>query len=148
MLTTGSWKSIMNNEDINKSIMQVLSIKMITDCWGKERYCLLFSDCDNSYSFVMLAFQLNNLVITGILSNFAIVWITEHIISKFSPFGISAIVMIVFKLVVLVSGVFVDLKIGNPKPIINSKNEIYTLNSSAIINENHLLSKCFDILPI
>lgn len=148
ILTAGSWKSMMNNENINESIMQVLNIEMLTNCWGYERFRLLLSDGYNSYSYVMLASKLNNKVLTGKLVKFSIIWITDYIFSELCSSETSTKVMIIKDLNVLVSGVLVGLKIGNPKPIINSSNEIDTADPSAILKENNVLSKSFDIFQI
>lgn len=151
MITTGSWKSMMNNKDIYESIMQVLNIEKINNTYlgeTKERYRLLLSDGDNSYSFVMLASQLNHMVVTSSLNKFDIIWITDNIISNFSRSKISTKVMVVVDLVVLVSGFLVGSKIGDPKPIFNSENEINNSDPSAFLNDNHILSICFDMFSI
>lgn len=148
MLTTGSWKSIMNDENIDGSIMQVLNIEMLTNCWGNERYRLLLSDGHNLYSYVMLASKLNNEVLTGKLGKFSIICIMKFVLSELSRSETSTKVMIIDDLNVLVSGVLVGLKIGNPKSIINSGYEIDTSDPSVILKENNVLSKSFDIFQI
>lgn len=149
MLTTGSLKSMMNNEDINESIMQVLNIEKVDkNCWNKDRYRLLLSDGENSYSFFMLASQLNDMINSSALLKFDIIWITDHIISILSRSGTNTKVMIIVDLVVLVSGKLVRFKIGDPKPIINSENEIDSSDPSTILVDNQILSKCFDMFPI
>lgn len=145
MLSTGCWQSIMNNEYVKESIMQVLSFQMISS-GDNEKYRLHLSDGQNSYSFVMLSSQLNDMVITGILSKFAIVWITEYTISKLTNSSIdrSTPVVIIVDLIVLVSGVLVGFKIGNPTSVINSEIETSIFDPFTILNENYLL-QCFDI---
>lgn len=142
MLTTDYWAFIMNNHNINESVMQVLDIQMISHN-DNERYRLHLSDGCNSYSFVMLASQLNDMVLTSILSKFAIVWVTEFIISELTP-GFSeksTKIVVLVDLVVLVSGALVGSIIGDPKPIINSEN----LSDPLAIQIENILLQLFDI---
>lgn len=142
MLTTGCLKSIINNNyNSDESIMQILDIQLINDD-DYERYCLDVSDGYNSHSFVMLASELNDMVLTGILDKYAIVWITKHTVNKYSPTfrKIKTQVVVLVDLVVLVCGVRVGSKISDPKPIINSEK----ISDPLIKQQENCLLQCFD----
>lgn len=125
MLTKGSLKSIMNNEEVKDPVMQVLGVRKITAMGTNERYRLLISDGQNLNSFAMLATQLNDIVNSGELTEFAIVRIKRHIISNLSDRSKgSKQVMILIDLVVLISGDAVGLKIGDPKPIVDNSGQV------------------------
>lgn len=133
MLTKGSLKSIMNNEEIKDPVMQVLGVRKITAAGANERYRLLISDGLNVNSFAMLATQLNAMVINGELTEFSILKIKRHIISNLTDRSKgSKQVMILIDLVVLVPGNDVGVKIGEPKPIIDNSGQLVGNDSSAV----------------
>lgn len=124
MLTKGALKSIMNNEDVKDPIMQVLGVRKITAAGANERYRLLISDGHNLNSFAMLATQLNGMVSSGEINEFAILKIKRHIISSLTDRSKgSKQVMILIDLAVMVPGDVVGSKIGDPKPIIDNSGQ-------------------------
>ncbi|XP_022161506.1 replication protein A 70 kDa DNA-binding subunit [Myzus persicae] len=124
MLTKGALKSIMNNEDVKDPILQVLGVRKITAAGANERYRLLISDGHNLNSFAMLATQLNGMVSSGEINEFAILKIKRHIISSLTDRSKgSKQVMILIDLAVMVPGDVVGSKIGDPKPIIDNSGQ-------------------------
>lgn len=133
MLSKGSLKSIMNNEDVKDPVMQVLGVRKITAAGANERYRLLISDGHNLNSFAMLATQLNNMVSSGQLTEFSILKIKRHIISNLTDRTKgSKQVMILIDLVVIVPGEVVGSKIGDPKPIVDNSGQVIENNTSTI----------------
>lgn len=131
MLTKGALKSIMNNEDVKDPVMQVLGVRKIAAAGANERYRLLISDGLNLNSFAMLATQLNDMVSSGELTEFAILKIKRHIISNLTDRSKgSKQVMILIDLVVLKSGEIVGSKIGDPKPIVDNSGQVIGNGSS------------------
>lgn len=134
MLTKGALKSIMNNEDVKDPVMQVLGVRKIAAAGANERYRLLISDGHNLNSFAMLATQLNDMVSSGELTEFAILKIKRHIISNLTDRSKgSKQVMILIDLVVLKSGEIVGSKIGDPKPIVDNSGQVIGNGSSTSV---------------
>lgn len=132
MLTKGALKSIMNNEEVKDPVMQVLGVRKITASGAAERYRLLISDGHNLNSFAMLATQLNSMISSGELSEFAILKIKRHIISNLTDRSKgSKQVMILIDLVVMIPGDVVGSKIGDPKPIIDNSGQLVGNGTSA-----------------
>ncbi|VVC40621.1 Nucleic acid-binding, OB-fold,Replication factor-A protein 1, N-terminal,Replication factor A, C- [Cinara cedri] len=132
MLTKGTLLAIMNNEEIKDPIMQVLGVRKITAAGANERYRLLISDGQNLNSFAMLATQLNSMILSGELTEFAIVKIKRHIISNLTDRSKgSKQVMILIDLVVMVPGNVVSSKIGDPKPIVDNSGHMVANGTSA-----------------
>lgn len=118
MLTKGALKCIMNNEEVKDPVMQVLGVRKITATGANERYRLLVSDGQHINSFAMLATQLNGMVSSGEITEFAILKIKRHIISNLTDRSKgSKQVMILIDLVVMVPGDVIGSKLGDPKPI-------------------------------
>ncbi|XP_050527598.1 replication protein A 70 kDa DNA-binding subunit-like [Daktulosphaira vitifoliae] len=122
MLTRGSLKAIMNNEEIKEPVMQVLGSRKIAASGADERYRLLISDGLNHNSFALLASQLNGMVSSGELSDFAIIKIKRHIISNVTDRTKSnKQVLLLLDVSVMVKGNLVGAKIGDPKPIVDGQ---------------------------
>lgn len=135
MLTKGALKSIMNNEDVKDPVMQVLGVRKIAAAGANERYRLLISDGHNLNSFAMLATQLNDMVTSGELTEFAILKIKRHIISNLTDRSKgSKQVMILIDLAVLKSGEIVGSKIGDPKPLIDNSGQVIGNGSSTAVD--------------
>jgi len=135
MLTKGALKSIMNNEDVKDPVMQVLGVRKITAAGANERYRLLISDGHNLNSFAMLATQLNGMVSSGEINEFAILKIKRHIISSLTDRSKgSKQVMILIDLAVMVAGDVVGSKIGDPKPIIDNSGQMVENGGSASVD--------------
>lgn len=133
MLSKGSLKSIMNNEDVKDPVMQVLGVRKITAAGANERYRLLISDGHNLNSFAMLATQLNSMVSSGELTEFSILQIKRHIISNLTDRSKgSKQVMILIDLVVIVPGEVVGSKIGDPKPIVDNSGQVIENHTSTV----------------
>lgn len=133
MLTKGALKSIMNNEEVKDPVMQVLGVRKIAAAGANERYRLLISDGHNLNSFAMLATQLNDMVSSGELTEFAILKIKRHIISNLTDRSKgSKQVMILIDLVVLKSGEIVGSKIGDPKPLVDNSGQVIGNGSSTV----------------
>ncbi|XP_025413456.1 replication protein A 70 kDa DNA-binding subunit isoform X1 [Sipha flava] len=121
LLTKGALKSMMNNIEVKDPVMQVLGVRKITAAGANERYRLLISDGHNLNSFAMLATQLNHMVSSGELTEFAILKIKRHIISNLTDRNKgSKQVMILIELNVMIDGETVRCKIGDPKPIVDN----------------------------
>jgi len=125
----------MNNEDVKDPVMQVIGVRKITATGANERYRLLISDGCNFNSFAMLATQLNSMVTSGELTEFSILRIKRHIISKLNDRSKgSKQVMILIDLVVLVPGDVVGVKIGDPKSIVDNSGQIIENSMSTSVN--------------
>lgn len=137
LLTKGALKSMMNNVEIKDPIMQVLGVRKITAAGANERYRLLISDGHNLNSFAMLATQLNHMVASGELTEFAILKIKRHIISNLTDRNNgSKQVMILIELNVMIDGETVRCKIGDPKPILDNSGHDIDNGTSASVDKS------------
>ncbi|CAF4934155.1 unnamed protein product [Pieris macdunnoughi] len=80
-LSEGSLEVIMKGGHYDKPIMQVLGSKKIQGHGSGERFRLLLSDGKHSHSFAILATQLNDKLISGELSDYAVVQIDRFVLS-------------------------------------------------------------------
>lgn len=135
MLTKGSLSSIMNYEEVKNPVMQILGITNITAVGINERYCLIISDGQNYFSYVTMTTQLNNMIFSEKLTEFAIVMIKRYIMSnpRDCPKE-SKQILFVIDLVLLVSGEIVGLKIGNPIPITDNPGQVIENGSATLVN--------------
>ncbi|XP_050420313.1 replication protein A 70 kDa DNA-binding subunit [Adelges cooleyi] len=142
MLTRGALKKIMNGEEIKDPVMQILGTRKIAGSGANDRYRLLISDGQNLNSFAMLASQLNEMVPSGELTEFAIIQIKRHIISNVTDRGKgSKQVMILLDVAVMVRGDVVGVKIGDPKPISESSGQDSVPNGSSAVSDASVANK-------
>lgn len=127
MLTKGSLKSIINKKEVKYPIMQVLGVRKITAVGREERYRLIISDGQNIHSHAMLATQLNYMISSDELIEFAILRIKKYLISNLTDHSNRIEKIIIFiDLNVLVPGNNVK-QIGDPTPIIDNSNQLQLL---------------------
>lgn len=127
LLTMGSLKSLMNNKEVHNPVVQILGIQKINTVEMKERYRLHISDGQNVNSFIMLMSQLNGIISSGGLTEFAIVRIKRYIIGNLSDCSKkkgNKQVMIIIDLDILIPGNNVGLIVGDPIPIIDSSDQV------------------------
>lgn len=77
----------MVGEHFDKPVLQVLGSKKIQGSGANEKFRLLVSDGIHSYSFAMLAIQLNEKLITGELSDYSVVQIDRFVTSLLKNTG-------------------------------------------------------------
>ncbi|XP_050528390.1 replication protein A 70 kDa DNA-binding subunit-like [Daktulosphaira vitifoliae] len=136
ILSKGSIQALMNNEEVKEPVMQVLGSRKIAASGTDERYRLLISDGLNHNSFALLASQLNGMVSSGELSDFAIIKIKRHIISNVTDRTKSnKQVLLLLDISVLVKGSDVGLKIGDPKPIIDAVSSNNSVSTKVSTNQ-------------
>eukprot|EP00106_Octopus_bimaculoides_P012470 XP_014779912.1 PREDICTED: replication protein A 70 kDa DNA-binding subunit-like [Octopus bimaculoides] len=111
-LTSGALQTIINGENIENPILQILSSKKIPSSAGAERYRLLLSDGQLSYSSVMLATQLNSMMEDGSLDNMSVIKVNKYLCNIIQN---DKKVIIVLDLSVIAKASEVGQKIGNPK---------------------------------
>ncbi|CAI9740572.1 A 70 kDa DNA-binding subunit-like [Octopus vulgaris] len=111
-LTSGALQTIINGENIEKPILQILSSKKIPSSAGAERYRLLLSDGQLSYSSVMLATQLNPMMEDGSLDNLSVIKLNKFLCNIIQN---DKKVIILLDLEVIAKASEVGQKIGNPK---------------------------------
>ncbi|KAJ0176690.1 hypothetical protein K1T71_007869 [Dendrolimus kikuchii] len=117
-LSEGSLQVIMNGGHYDKPVMQVLGSKKIQGSGANEKYRLLVSDGRHSYSFAMLAIQLNDKLITGELSDYSVVQIDRFVTSLLKNTGKGEKrVMVILDITILAPGSQVGKKIGNPQTL-------------------------------
>ncbi|XP_034832124.1 replication protein A 70 kDa DNA-binding subunit [Maniola hyperantus] len=117
-LSEGSLEIIMNGGLYDKPVMQVLGSKKIQGSGANERYRLLVSDGKHSHSFAMIATQLNELLISGELSDYSVIQINKFITSVLKNTGKGEKrVMIILDVTVLAPGAEVGKKLGNPQTL-------------------------------
>ena len=61
-LTGGSILRILNSQTPDNPVFQVINVKKITGANAKDRYRLLISDGENTFSHVMLSVQMNSFI--------------------------------------------------------------------------------------
>lgn len=109
------------NEDVGKPIVQILGSKRVSGNVGDERYRLLISDGKYLHSFAMLATQLNEMQKAGQLCDFTIMRIDQFMCSMVNRSNANKKrVLIILAVTVLNDGSDVQIKIGNPVPIVDS----------------------------
>lgn len=116
-LSKGAITRIMKGDEVDKPIVQILSIKKLASggSAGADRYRLLISDGDVLSSFTMLATQLNSMVTENTIDIYAIIEISRYAMSKANTGGGHAkTIMIVLGIEVKVKGDVVKCKIGDP----------------------------------
>ncbi|XP_023938523.1 replication protein A 70 kDa DNA-binding subunit [Bicyclus anynana] len=115
-LSEGSLEIIMNGGLYDKPVMQVLGSKKIQGSGSNDRFRLLVSDGKHSHSFAMLATQLNELLISGELSDYSVVQINKFVTSVLKNTGKGEKrVMIVLDVSIIAPGTEVGKKLGNPQ---------------------------------
>jgi len=77
-LTDGSIVDILNGGTPEKPILQVLNVKKISAPNATDRYRLLLSDGDHTYSHAMLAAQLNHLLENEEMKSLAVIEVTKY----------------------------------------------------------------------
>jgi len=115
MLTKGALRSIKNNEMVECPVMQVIDVRTISR--------IIVSDGENINS-VEIATNLNNMISTGKLTKFSLIWINNYATSNFiEPAKKPKQVIIFSDLIVIVPGSAICKTIGNPQrpqPISNN----------------------------
>ncbi|CAH2228915.1 jg1374 [Pararge aegeria aegeria] len=106
----------MNGGLYDKPIMQVLGSKKIQGSGANERFRLLVSDGKHSHSFAMLATQLNDILISGQLSDYSVVQINKFVTSVLKNTGKGEKrVMIILDVTIISPGTEVGKKLGDPQ---------------------------------
>ncbi|KAL5017372.1 hypothetical protein ScPMuIL_006961 [Solemya velum] len=111
-LTTGALEGIIRGEVVDKPLLQVISSKKISAASSADRYRLLLSDGQTSYSHAMLATQLNDLMETGEIDNLCVVKVDRYLCNTIQG---DRRVMILLEVSVLAKGAEVGGRIGNPQ---------------------------------
>lgn len=111
-LSSGALEAIINGQNFDKPVLQVISSKKITAQGSSaDRYRLLLSDGEVSYSHAMLATQLNSLM-DGELDNLAVIQVDKYLCNTIQG---DRRVMILLDLHVVQRGSEVGQRIGNPQ---------------------------------
>lgn len=113
-LTEGAIEAITTGNPCDSPVFQIISSKLISSGSGTDRYRLLLSDGRNSYSHVMLATQLNEMMQSGEMDNHCVIRAKQYICNTLQG---DRRVMILLELEVLAKGAEVNGKIGNPVPL-------------------------------
>lgn len=111
-LTSGALQGIISGKTIEKPVLQVLSSKKISSSGTSERYRLLLSDGQVTYSSVMLAVQLNPMMESEI-DSLAVVRVDKYLCNTIQN---DKKVIIILDLTVITRGAEVGQKLGNPQP--------------------------------
>jgi len=77
-LSDGAIVDILNGGNPEKPVLQVLNVKKITAPNASDRYRLLLSDGDHTYSHAMLAAQMNKLLENDEMKNMAVIEVTKY----------------------------------------------------------------------
>lgn len=114
-LTAGALESIIGGESVDNPVLQVLSSKRISAQGSTaDRYRLLLSDGETSYSHAMLATQLNSLMESGEMDNLAVVKVNRYLCNTIQG---DKRVMILLDVSVLSKGSDVGQRLGNPQQL-------------------------------
>lgn len=131
-LSSRSILEILNGLTPEKPLLQVINIKKITAPNTKDRYRLLLSDGENTYSHVMLAAQMNKFLESDELTNFAVIKANKYMCNQLGDKR----VIILLELTVVSSGSDIQEKIGNPTPL--NPTNIPKLSEESSRSENHV----------
>ena len=77
-LSSGAILEILNNETPEKPVLQVINVKKITAPGSTDRYRLLMSDGNHTYSHAMLAAQMNKLLEENQMTNYSIIQVNKY----------------------------------------------------------------------
>lgn len=130
-LTAGALPNIIGGKTVDKPVLQVLSSKKISSSGTSERYRLLLSDGQVTYSSVMLAIQLNPMMENEI-DNLAVVRIDKYLCNTIQN---DKKVIILLDLAVITKGSEVGQKIGNPQPYRPTDSGAPTNNGTSAVTE-------------
>lgn len=109
-LTAGAVERILNNQQVDKPVLQVLNFKPISSNTA-DRYRLLLSDGIQCHTYAMLGTQLNGMITNNEIDKFAVVQLDKYMCNVVSP---DKKVLIVLDLTVIAKGSTVNYKLGNP----------------------------------
>ncbi|XP_060085781.1 replication protein A 70 kDa DNA-binding subunit-like, partial [Ylistrum balloti] len=114
-LTAGALESIIGGESVDSPVLQVLSSKRISAQGSTaDRYRLLLSDGETSYSHAMLATQLNSLMESGDMDNLAVIKVNRYLCNTIQG---DKRVMILLDVSVLAKGSDVGQRLGAPQQL-------------------------------
>ncbi|XP_041348869.1 replication protein A 70 kDa DNA-binding subunit-like [Gigantopelta aegis] len=111
-LSTGAIQAIINGDTPEKPILQIISYKKISSGASADRYRLLLSDGQLSYSHAMLATQLNEMMEEGRMDNLCVVQIDRYLCNTIHG---DRRVIIILDLNILQKGSEVRERLGNPQ---------------------------------
>ncbi|XP_005109695.1 replication protein A 70 kDa DNA-binding subunit [Aplysia californica] len=109
-LSSGVLLEILNGATPEKPVLQVINAKKITAPNTVDRYRLLLSDGDHTYSHAMLAAQMNKFLENEELTSYSIIEVTKYMCNTLGEKR----VIILLDLKVITSGTDVGERIGNP----------------------------------
>ncbi|XP_065291671.2 replication protein A 70 kDa DNA-binding subunit [Dermacentor albipictus] len=109
-LTAGAVERILNNQQVDKPVLQVLNFKPISSNTA-DRYRLLLSDGVQCHTYAMLGTQLNCMINNNEIDKFAVVQLDKYMCNVVSP---DKKVLIVLDLTVIAKGSTVGCRLGNP----------------------------------
>ncbi|KAH8042181.1 hypothetical protein HPB51_021265 [Rhipicephalus microplus] len=109
-LTAGAVERILNNQQVDKPILQVLNFKPISSNTA-DRYRLLLSDGVQCHTYAMLGTQLNGMITNNEIDKFAVVQLDKYMCNVVSP---DKKVLIVLDLTVIAKGSTVGCRLGSP----------------------------------
>ncbi|CAK9301248.1 unnamed protein product [Gordionus sp. m RMFG-2023] len=125
-LTPNSIQDIIKGDNIDKPIVQLLGLKKMAGAdISSDRYRLLLSDGKNCTTSVLLANQLNDLITSGKLENYAIIRLDKYLCNNVNN---EKRILVVLELSIVKPG-NMSQKIGNPEPY-KQTNENQTVNNS------------------
>lgn len=109
-LTAGAVELILNNQQVDKPVLQVLNFKPINSN-SADRYRLLLSDGVQCHTYAMLGTQLNCMITNNEIDKFALVQLDKYMCNVVSA---DKKVLIVLGLTVVAKGSTVGCRLGNP----------------------------------
>ncbi|KAK6183944.1 hypothetical protein SNE40_006506 [Patella caerulea] len=111
-LSNGSIEAIIQGGSPDKPVLQVISFKKISAGGSADRYRLLLSDGELTYSHAMLATQLNNYMEDGLIDNLCVIQVERYLCNTIQN---DRRIMILLDVNVLQPGSQVGVRIGNPQ---------------------------------
>lgn len=116
-LSEGALETIMKGGNYDAPIIQMLGTKKIQGNDAGDRYRLLVSDGKYTYSFAMLATQLNIMLLSGELTDYSVIQVDQFVTTLLKNVGKGEKrVIIILALTIIANGRDVRHKIGNPQP--------------------------------
>lgn len=104
-LTSGALVQILNGKTPENPKFQLINARKIGSSANADRYRLILSDGDYMYSHVMLAAQLNPLIVEGSLDNLAVLEAAKYMCNTLNG---DKKVIILLEIKVLQTGRYID----------------------------------------
>ncbi|XP_040908163.1 replication protein A 70 kDa DNA-binding subunit-like isoform X2 [Toxotes jaculatrix] len=129
-LSQGAVEALFKGSQVNNPVLQVLSIRQISNASGPPRYRFVLSDGQHCWSSFLLATQLNNLVDENLLVPNCVCMMKKTITNTLTD---GRRVVIVMDMEILQSAEETGGKIGNPAPF-NSDDKNENVGSSTSVS--------------